>query len=178
MDWQQIPTNHGKQVASQPSADLIWGAQLLPSCLLCFREVVSYRPGFFSRPRCFAYRPSIPSLNAEQNLAFITEREWAPSLLREERAYCKKIAGGRNLERAARALLSANAGERRLPVTPGQPAALRLQMLASIFGELWKRLYYSMLFSGTPSKEKPLRLLFWLSDAGVLLECLYYFFFP
>jgi len=88
------------------------------------------------------------------------EREWAPSLLREERARYKKIAGGRNLERTAKALLSVSAGERRLPATPGQPAALWLQMLAGIFGELWKRLYCLMLFSGTPSKEKPLRLLF------------------
>lgn len=64
-----------------------------------------------------------------------------------------------------------------MPATPGQTAALWLQMLASIFGELWKRLYYLLLFSGTPSKEKPLRLLFWLSDFGVLLECLYFYLF-
>lgn len=64
------------------------------------------------------------------------EREWAPSLLREERDCYKKIAGGKNLERAARALLSANAGEGMLPVTPGEPAALWLQMLVGIFGEL------------------------------------------
>lgn len=91
---------------------------------------------FFSKPFCFAYRPRISSLNAEQNLAFITEREWALSLLREERARYKKIAGGKNLERAVRALLSANAGEGMLPETPGQPAALWLHMLVGIFGEL------------------------------------------
>lgn len=79
-------------------------------------------------------------MNTEQNLAFIMEREWAPSLLREERVCYKKITGGRNLERAVRALLLVHAGEARLPTTPGQPAALRLQMLAVIFGELWKRL--------------------------------------
>lgn len=62
----------------------------------------------------FVYHPSIPSLKADQNLAFITGKEWALSLLREGRACYKKRAGGRNLGRAARALLSVNAGKGRL----------------------------------------------------------------
>lgn len=35
LNWQQMPTNHGKWVASRPSADLIGGAQLLPSSACC-----------------------------------------------------------------------------------------------------------------------------------------------
>lgn len=66
-------------------------------------------------------------------------------------------------------------------MTPGLPAALWFQVLAGIFEELWKTLDFLMLFSGTPSKAKPLHLLFWPSDqsaARVPLVLVLFFFSP
>lgn len=69
----------------------------------------------------------------------------------------KKIAGGRNIEMGVRALLSVNAREGKVACDSWTAiAALRLQVLAGGFGELWKESYYLMLVSGTPDKESPL----------------------
>lgn len=65
-------------------------------------------------------------------------------------------------------------------MTPALAAALWFQVLAGVFGELWKTLHFLMLFSGTPSKAKPLHLLFWPSDqsaAGVPLVLFFSCFF-